>query len=262
MTDYLAYGLPPAGFAVFVFALMTAFVAIGYAVGLRRRHPATEDKTFGLIQSAIFATMAFLLGFTFSLAGQRFDSRREIVRDEANSIGTTALRATYLPAGASLLFRQTLKQYVQARLDSYNFAMGTSDYAQSLERSQNLGDRLWSIASAAGRAEPANVQLGWLTQSLNETLDLGNSQNIMQRTHVPESIFGLVLLVMITSGFSAGISLVGARRIDVTLTLTFLVLVTGVVFTIDDLDRPQNGLIRTDFSPIQEQMQTLSLTAR
>jgi len=43
------------------------------------------------------ALLAFLLAVTMGMASDRFDARRGIVLDEANSIGTTYLRAGYLP---------------------------------------------------------------------------------------------------------------------------------------------------------------------
>ena len=51
----------------------------------------------GAIVGAILGLLAFLLAFTFGMAASRFETRRELVLDEANAIGTTYLRAALLP---------------------------------------------------------------------------------------------------------------------------------------------------------------------
>jgi len=49
------------------------------------------------LQAALLGLLALLLGFTFSMALTRFDTRKELVLEEANAIGTTYLRARLLP---------------------------------------------------------------------------------------------------------------------------------------------------------------------
>ena len=95
--------LPIAG--VFV-----AFAVIGlivYEVGFRigrwwqRRTPEEQEGPTGMIVGSLFALMAFLLAITMGMASDRFDTRRGLVLAEANSVGTTYLRAGYLPEPAS-----------------------------------------------------------------------------------------------------------------------------------------------------------------
>ena len=69
-----------------------------------------------MIVGSILALLAFLLAVTMSMASDRFDTRRAIVLDEANSIGTTYLRAGYLPEPASSQIRQLLREYVPLRI--------------------------------------------------------------------------------------------------------------------------------------------------
>lgn len=51
----------------------------------------------GSIQASIPGLLALLLGFTFSMSMQRYDNRRMALMDEANTIGTAALRTQLLP---------------------------------------------------------------------------------------------------------------------------------------------------------------------
>jgi hypothetical protein len=58
-----------------------------------------------------------MIGFTFSMALTRFEARRGAVLNEANAIGTAALRARLLPAPHSAESLKLLREYVQIRLD-------------------------------------------------------------------------------------------------------------------------------------------------
>jgi hypothetical protein len=49
--------------------------------------------------SALLGLLALMMGFTFSVALSRFEARLDAVLDEANAIGTTALRASGCASG-------------------------------------------------------------------------------------------------------------------------------------------------------------------
>jgi hypothetical protein len=58
-----------------------------------------------------------MIGFTFAMALSRFDARRNAVLMEANTIGTTALRARLLPEPHRAETVRLLREYVQIRFD-------------------------------------------------------------------------------------------------------------------------------------------------
>ena len=57
---------------------------------------ARED--FGLVLAAALTLLGLIIGFTFSMAINRYDSRKNYEEAEANAIGTEYLRAGLLPA--------------------------------------------------------------------------------------------------------------------------------------------------------------------
>ena len=61
-----------------------------------------------------------VIAFTFSGAVTRFETRRDLIREEANDIGTAYLRLDLLPAARQPALRQDFRDYVQARLQSLN----------------------------------------------------------------------------------------------------------------------------------------------
>src|SRR4051795_12182065 len=109
-------------FLVFVLVFLGMLVAfeIGFRIGewRARRNPDEKDGPTGTLVGALLALMAFLLAITMGMASDRFDTRRGLVLQEANAIGTTYLRAGYLPAPYGDESRALLRQYVPLRIST------------------------------------------------------------------------------------------------------------------------------------------------
>src|SRR5271156_6037340 len=97
-------------FLVFIFANQWLVIAIvgllllvvtewGFRAGLRLHLAGDEPRKgqIGNIQGAVLGMLGLLLGFTFAMAVGRYEARRSLVLNEANDIGTTYLRASFLP---------------------------------------------------------------------------------------------------------------------------------------------------------------------
>ncbi|MCB0040839.1 MAG: hypothetical protein KDE23_14215, partial [Caldilinea sp.] len=84
----------------YVLTVAFALLAIecGYWLGRQwqRRYPDEKESGVGALAGATLGLLAFLLALTMSMAVGRFDTRRQLVVEEANAIGTTFLRADYL----------------------------------------------------------------------------------------------------------------------------------------------------------------------
>jgi hypothetical protein len=64
------------------------------------RKKSDADKDSGTVRSAVLALLGLLPGFSFAIAATRHEARRELLVEEANSIGTTARRAEAVAAVA------------------------------------------------------------------------------------------------------------------------------------------------------------------
>jgi hypothetical protein len=79
-------------------ALFLLAAEVGFRAGRRHgRRVGDREPQVGTIQGALLGLLALLLGFSFAMAQSRYDTRRALVVDEANAIGTTYLRAQLLP---------------------------------------------------------------------------------------------------------------------------------------------------------------------
>jgi hypothetical protein len=100
---------------------------------------------------ASLATLGFLLAFVTNIAIGIFNERRHLVIAEANAIGTTYLRAGYLPEPYGSQSRQLLQDYVDLRLQ----ALEPSRTAAAISESEAIQDQLWIRAEEV----PARIRL-------------------------------------------------------------------------------------------------------
>jgi hypothetical protein len=257
--EYLAYRAPLALFWLTLIAANYAFIALGFAI---RRRFAPElggpnEKAFEATHGAIFILAALILGFSFSFASERFDARRLLIVEEANAIGSTYLRASFLRAGTADRFRSILRDYTQARLKSYAY---TSDPAsrEAMERkSIAMQDVLWSVVVTAARDDPGNGRLGLLAQALNDTIDVSTKQAAALRGHVPTAMLGLALATSFVAIMLVGAHFARAHRPQIFLGLVVGLLIATVVTEVVDLDRPEQGFVRVDLVPLQAQLQRM-----
>ena len=80
--------------------------------------------------------LALMIGFTFAMSLSRFETRRDAVLNEANAIGTTALRARLLPEPHRTEVLKLLREYVHSpsrRHAALCFPAGTDGCGRSVE---------------------------------------------------------------------------------------------------------------------------------
>ena len=246
-------------FLAFV-VLMLGSIEAGFRLGERTRSKfdAKTGLDVSMIAAAILGILGLLLGFTLSMAVSRFETRRQLVLEEANAIGTAYLRTKLLPAPDSVEIANLLSEYVDARLQ---YAASGRDFEQTLvarEKAVRLQNNFWERASAYARRNPNPVIAGLLLQSLNQAIDLELARWTALHNHVPESVIYMIAVVALLAasviGYSFGIN--GQRQLFSSFALTLAV--TLVLTVIVDIDSPRAGLIRVSQRPMIELQRQLS----
>jgi hypothetical protein len=200
-----------------------------------------------MLVGSLLALLAFLLAVTMGMASDRFDTRRSLVLQEANAIGTTYLRAGYLPEPASTEIRELLREYVPLRVNVADRAQFLAHQARSTE----IQAEIWARTEGLARATPDSDVLALFIESLNETIDLQESRVIAILTaRVPETILLLLIvgevLTMAMVGYSAGLT----RRRSMLTALVLVLVLSAVLTIVVDLDRPRDGFLQVSQQPL------------
>lgn len=250
----LLYGYDSIVITVILFILIMIVNEFGFRIGrfVQASTDAEIKSLTGSIQASILGLLALLLGFTFSMSMQRYDSRSLALISEANSIGTVLLRVQLLPSQFQSDAEHLLHKYIDLRIELGKLDLTKrekrSEYNQKIARLQS---ELWNLAVASTLEDPRPVTTGAFMTSLNELIDSQGKRSALLQMHVPEVVMILLFIVFVVSGgilgYSSGLS--GRRVVAPTFIVSFLIAM--IVFIIIDLDRPRRGLIQIDQTSIQ-----------
>jgi len=184
---------------------LTAILVVsefGWQLGVRSKTPASGN--FGTLESAILGLLALMLAFTFSMALTRFEARRDAVMNEANAIGTTALRARLLPEPQRSATLKLLREYVQIRLDIVRSGTSLIELTRAVDRSNAVHEALWQQAKAMAAKDKGFIPTGMFIQSLNEMIDDQGKRLSALRNRIPNPVLLTLFAIASIAGAFAG----------------------------------------------------------
>jgi hypothetical protein len=265
MSGNIFYRLDPLLICLVLMGVLVAALEVGFWVKKGRVKgdaDSIEKADIALILGAVLTLLALLLGFTYAMSMGRFEARRQLVVDEANSIGTTYLRAKTLPEPRSSEIQELLRQYTALRVEIAGMADDAPEKIRGIDnRTKELHGLLWSHAAALARETP-NPVISVFLVTLNEMIDLHSKRLAAFRNRVPFSIylvlFGVSAITLWLVGYYFGSS---KQRVRI-LTTMLVLLVASVMWLIMDLDQPVRGAIRTSQQSLIELHQDLSQESR
>jgi hypothetical protein len=227
-----------------LFGVMLALQEVGRQVGLRDHAAAPKDEKSGssATEGAVYGLLGLLIAFTFSGAASRYDSRRHLVVDEANAIGTAWLRIDLLPAATQPAVRDLFRQYVDARLASYGVATGD---ARATTRAVELQRQIWSASVAAANTTGDLPAYAVFLPAINDMIDITTTRAEARRLHPPAAVFVMLGVLALLGSLTAGYGMAATARNRV-LARGFAAVLAMALFVIVDFEFPRFGLIRID----------------
>ena len=236
-------------FVVAMFIAMLACLEIGCLLGqyFRARNDSGTSEGVATIDAALFALLGLLIAVTFSGAATRFEARRELIRDEANAIGTAYLRIDLLTPAAQPALRQDFRDYVEARLAIYADVRDPQKLRAAQAHAAAVQSRLWAHTMAGTAATPGVAPTTLLIPPINEMFDMATTRTVASQAHPPKIIFAMLAFLALACSMTAGFSMASGHRGRQTLhIIAFSTAVTLTLYVILDLEYPRMGLFRID----------------
>jgi hypothetical protein len=236
-----------ARFPFLIFLLSLAVLAAAAWLGATRfarvrTHVDQHRDEFGVIQGATLTLLGLIIGFTFSMALNRYESRISLEEEEANAIGTEYLRADLLPASDAERVRALLRSYVEQRVLFYE-ARELDERERVDAETARLQAELWAAVRAPALAQPSPLS-ALAVSGMNDVL---NSQGYTQAAwtnRIPPAAWVLMASIALFATLLVGIG-IRTRRDGFAWVLLVLPAVTATsFFLIADIDSPRQGTIR------------------
>jgi hypothetical protein len=221
---------------VFLAALVAQSVAAYIGARLRRAVKPLSDgehADFDTVLTATLTLLVLIIGFSFSMAVNRYDQRKNYEEGEANAIGTEYLRAGLLPDEDAARLRVLLKAYVKQRIAFY-------DDQPADAVTGKLQNELWSAVANVTKTRTDPV-MGLVVSGMNDVVNAQGYTQAAFLNRIPAAAWWLMVLMAIFSNAMLGYR----ERSDSVMLLLVLPIISSIAFLlIADIDSPRGGLIR------------------
>jgi ABC-type glycerol-3-phosphate transport system permease component len=241
------YIIAPFPVAASIFLGMLICMEIGRHLGMRKLAEDPEKTISGLSTAggAVFALYGLLIALTLSGAPSRLDTRRQLIAEEANAIGTAYLRLDLLPADAQPAMRELFRKYMDSRLEVYRKLPDVQAARSELARSAKLQNDIWSDAVAATRLPSSHPDTGrLLLPALNEMIDITTTRTVATMIHPPLIIFVLLALLALVCSLLAGYDMAACKQRSWLHVLAFAFIMALSVYAILEIEFPRAGIVR------------------
>jgi hypothetical protein len=246
-------GLSVPAIAVVTFSLMFIAAAVGQFVRrwqdrrAKREQAETECSIAqeGYLLGSVLGLLGLLLAFTFGMALNRFETRRELVIQEANAIGTAYLRTQLLDEPFRGTLSRLLVTYAENRVSLATASPGSGPY---LKRNDQLLTEIWSAVKASRESAHAHGLTTVLLATFNEVIDLDAQRKIAWNLRVPIEVLFLLIVYLGVTATVVGHQVDGPRGKRAALVMFLMVSLSITV--VADLNRPMSGHARESQEPM------------
>jgi hypothetical protein len=227
---------------VFVLSFFTLClsVVIGALVRKGRDLEKGTHENYAVLLAAALTLLALIIGFSFSMATNRYDMRKNYEEAEANAIGTEYVRADLLPAAKAERMRVLLRKYTDQRILFYE----TRDMQQLTQinaYTSRLQAELWSVVVESASSRQAPI-IALVASGMNDVL---NSQGYTQAAwwnRIPTAAWLLMASIAICCSLLVGYDLRDMKAGRILIPILPLI-VSIAFFLVADIDSPRGGAI-------------------
>jgi hypothetical protein len=202
-----------------------------------------KEVISGTAEGSLLGLMALLLAFTFGMASTKFENRRQIIIDEANTINAVILRYDLYPDSIKQQLLPYFKLYLESRIDYYTSSRNKIKTA--LDDANKYFDIIWNKTRLL-RNDPKNQsQAELMVPLLISMKGMIATREATRRATIPSLIIVVMVALVFLSSFITGYGAKPGDRNHV-ISLVFVLMTTAVLFLIMELSRPTQGFINLD----------------
>jgi hypothetical protein len=244
----------PTFIITFLGLALAAWLAATRCSGLRQE-AARLNREFDVVQGATLTLLGLIVGFTFSMALDRYEERKGLESAESAAISIAWLRADLLPAEDTRKVRALLLQYVDSRVAYFDTRM-PSRIREALAGSRQLQAEMWAAVTAHAKANPTSLTT-LAVSGIGEVVKSAGDSEAAWNNRIPGTAWLLMAVMAVFATLLVGIGLDEGHGFSRMLLVLPLVIATAF-FLIADVESPRMGIIRV----VPENLMTLSHTLR
>ena len=245
----------PAILFVVLFGLLVFAVAFGVFI-LRRIAPMRDDERddFNAVQGATLTLLALLIGFSMSMAVNRYDMRKTLEEAEANAIGTEFARADLAEPHDRDAMKSALVQYTRLRWTEFQ-TRSLDDRKRLDAENAALQSKLWNQATQIAKDQPTPIG-SLIVAGMNDVLNSQDYSEAARINHIPLGAWVLMIVIALFGCTVQGYGAKGKRRTVLLMTILPVTISLSLAL-IADIDSPRGGIIRVQPQNLARLLQSL-----
>jgi putative effector of murein hydrolase LrgA (UPF0299 family) len=251
LSDWLS-GLSIVSIGVGTFVVMLVAAAAGdFIRKMQLRRSAKKERESGpsvaqegYLLGSVLGLLGLLLAFTFGMALNRYEQRRELVMQEANAIGTAYLRVQLLDEPYRTSLSRILVEYTENRLE-----LATVGGSDRLVRNDRLLTDMWTVVRASRESALAHGLTTALLVTFNEVIDLDGERKVAWELRIPGEVLAMLTIYLAVIAAVVGHQVDGPRGRRAALLL--FAMVAFSIAVIADINRPMSGHARESQKPME-----------
>jgi hypothetical protein len=229
---------------LFALSCFTLWLTTQIGAALRRGEKGVTPGVREDVNTILVATLTLnglIIGFTFSMALNRYEQRKNYEEAEANAVGTEYGRADLLPPEVADNVRVLLRQYVDLRVSSYT-TREEKEIREFDMRTEETLSALWAAVSVAAVPHPTPI-VALTVAGMNDVLNSKGYTQAAWWNRIPVGAWILMAAISVTSHFLLGY---GARsaKVEGRLYAVLPFVISASYLLIADIDSPRGGIIR------------------
>jgi hypothetical protein len=246
-------------FLVLPLSFVLLWLSARLGAALRKRQPLDDGMRHDLdvVVAATLTLLGLIIGFSFSMATERYDQRKNCEEAEANAIGTEYVRADLLPVADAARVRGLLVEYLDQRVLFYK-THDEDELRHINDATAQLQTELWSAVTAPAEAPKPTPVLALVVSGMNDVLNTQGYTQAAWWNRIPTAAWVMMMLIAISANAMFGY---GARRAKAgVIHVVILPLVLSIaLFLIADIDSPRRGVIRVNPQNLTSLAQSLQV---
>jgi hypothetical protein len=205
-----------------------------------RADAAAIRQEFSVIQGATLTLLGLIIGFTFSMALDRYEQRKNFEGAEANAILTAYRRAELLPPADAARVRSLLVGYLDQRVLFYS-SRSPRQIDQLAQSTPGLQAELWSAVRAPAVRNPTPLTT-LAVAGIDQVIMAEGDTQAAWVNRIPGTAWVLMAAIAAFSTFLVGVGVkrdVGFSRVLAVLPL----IISTAFYLIADIESPRLGII-------------------
>jgi hypothetical protein len=238
--------------ALGLFVGMVVLLEVGRRFGLRQteEHGSDARSGVGVVDTVVYALLGLLVGFTFSGAAERFDTRRQRIGDEVHAINVGWEAIDVLPPESQPAVRDGFRRYIDAMYASDLKGGEPPDKFVEDPPVAAARGKLWHEAVAVCTIPSGERARLILLPALSTMFVASENETLARRIHPPKIVFAMLGLTALAAALLGGYALASSLTRNWLYMVGVALAVSVSAYVILDLEYPRIGWVRVD--PLDE----------